>query len=93
MNQYLDTLQPELMNVTRLFRIPDECWEQPRFTWETWEADGQYHCRMMDGDQFAEGSADIPDDADERLRELHRNSPYLRQLRTSDFDGWAQIRF
>ena len=86
MNQYLDTLQPELMNVTRLFRIPDECWEQPRFTWETWEAGGQYHCRMMDGDQFAEGAADIPDDADERLRELHRKRAARRLCKQTMYD-------
>ena len=86
MNQYLDTLQPELMNVTRLFRIPDACWEQPRFTWETWEADGQYHCRMMDGDQFAEGAADIPDDPDERLRELHRKRAARRLCKQTMYD-------
>jgi len=86
MNQYLDTLQPELMNVTRLFRIPDECWEQPRFTWETWEADGQYHCRMMDGDQSAEGAVDIPDDGDERLRELHRKRAARRLCKQTMYD-------
>jgi len=86
MNQYLDTLQPELMNVTRLFRIPDECWEQPRFTWETWEADGQYHCRMTDGAQSAEGAVSIPDDADERLRELHRKRAARRLCKQTMYD-------
>lgn len=86
MNQYLDTLQPELMNVTRLFRIPDECWEQPCFTWETWEADGQYHCRMLDGDQSAQGAVDIPDDADERLRELHRKRAARRLCKQTMYE-------
>ena len=86
MNQYLDTLQPELMNVTRLFRIPDECWEQLRFTWKAWEAEGQYHCRMMDGEQSAEGAVGIPDDADERLRELHRKRAARRLCKQTMYD-------
>ena len=27
MTQYLDTILPEMKNVTRLFRLPDEAWE------------------------------------------------------------------
>ncbi len=87
MNQYLDTLQPELMNVTRLFRIPDECWNAPlRFTYEAWEADGQYHCRMMDGEAYAEGAVAIPDDGDERLRELHRKRAARRLCKQTIYD-------
>lgn len=87
MNQYLDTLQPELMNVTRLFHIPDECWEgTPRFTYETWEADGLYHCRMMDGEQYAEGAVPVPDDEDERLRELHRKRAARRLCKQTLYD-------
>ena len=86
MNQYLDTLQPELMNVTRLFRIPDQCWEQPRFTWEAWEAEGRYHCRMTDGEQSAEGAVDIPDDGDERIRELHRKRAARRLCKQTMYD-------
>ena len=87
MNQYLDTLQPELMNVTRLFRIPDECWnEPPRFTYETWEADGCYHCRMTDGEAAAEGAVTIPDDGDERIRELHRKRAARRLCKQTIYD-------
>ena len=87
MDQYLDTLQPELMNVTRLFRIPDECWEgAPRFTYEAWEAEGAYHCRMTDGEQSAQGAAAIPDDPDERLRELHRKRAARRLCKQTLYD-------
>ncbi|MBE5803611.1 MAG: coproporphyrinogen dehydrogenase HemZ [Clostridiales bacterium] len=87
MNQYLDTLQPELMNVTRLFHIPDECWEgSPRFTYEAWAAEGQYHCRMLDGEQSAHGAVDIPDDADERIRELHRKRAARRLCKQTLYD-------
>jgi len=92
MNQYLDTLQPELMNVTRLFRIPDECWEgTPRFTYEAWEADGRYHCRMMDGDASAQGAVAIPDDEDERLRELHRKRAARRLCKQTLYDLCRQV--
>ena len=54
MMQYLDTIQPELMNITRLFGLPDSEWDAPRYTFTAWAEDGQYHCRFTDGAHTAE---------------------------------------
>lgn len=87
MKQYLDTLQPELMNVTRLFQIPDACWVPPcRFSWDAWEADGAYHCRMADGFSQVEAAVPVPDAADERIRELHRKRAARRLCRQTMYD-------
>lgn len=92
MKQYLDTLQPELMNVTRLFAIPDACWEEPRrFSCEAWEENGAYHCRMGDGQHQAEGAVPIPDAADERIRELHRKRAARRLCRQTMYDLCKQV--
>ncbi len=87
MKQYLETLQPELMNVTRLFQIPDAAWDAPcRFTWEAWEEAGAYHCRMADGVSQAEAAVPVPDAADERIRELHRKRAARRLCRQTMYD-------
>lgn len=87
MKQYLDTLQPELMNVTRLFQIPDACWDEPcRFTLDAWEEGGAYHCRMADGVSLVEAAVPVPDAADERIRELHRKRAARRLCRQTMYD-------
>ena len=60
MNSYLDTIQPELMNITRLFGLPDSDWDAPRFTFTAWETEGRYHCRFTDGEHNAESSVPVP---------------------------------
>ena len=65
---YLTTIEPELMTIARLFGVSDLTpW---RFTMT--EEAGRYVCRVEDDVRSVEGSVPIPDDADERLRELHR---------------------
>ena len=63
MNQYLDTIQPELMNITRLFGIPDSEWEAPRYTYSAWADAGRYHCRFTDGTHTAPGGGRTAADA------------------------------
>ncbi len=87
MTQYLDTLQPELMNITRLFGMADSVWDEPRYTFTAWEADGCYHCRFTDGEHAAQGSVPIPpDEADERLLTLHRKRAARRLVRQTLYD-------
>ncbi len=87
MNQYLDTIQPELMNITRLFRLPDSDWDVPRFTFTAWAGEGQYHCRFTDGQHMAERAVPIPqEEADERLHHLHRKRAARRLVRQTCYD-------
>lgn len=84
---YLDTIQPELMNVTRLFGISDECWHEPcRFQWSAWEESGCYACRATNGGHAAELRAAIPDDEDERLRALHRKRAARRLVKQAMYN-------
>ena len=70
---YLETIQPELMVIARLFGYPDQVWDAPsRFSFRAWEEAERYHVAFTDGQHTRTGSAPVPQDADPRLRELHR---------------------
>jgi len=87
MIQYLDTIQPELMNITRLFGLPDSEWDAPRFTFTAWEAEGRFCCRFTDGQQQAENAVPIPpEESDQRLQELHRKRAARRLVRQTLYD-------
>ena len=87
MMQYLDTIQPELMNITRLFGIPDSEWEVPRYTYSAWADAGRYHCRFTDGTHTAEASVAIPPhEEEERLLTLHRKRAARWLVRQTLYD-------
>ncbi|MGN0792925.1 MAG: coproporphyrinogen dehydrogenase HemZ [Aristaeellaceae bacterium] len=87
MQQYLDTIQPELMNITRLFGLPDGDWDAPKYTFTAWEAEGAYHCRFTDGTYTAEDAVPIPPaESDERLLTLHRKRAARRLVRQTLYD-------
>ena len=92
MNQYLDTIQPELMNITRLFGMPDDVWDEPRYTFTAWEGEGKYHCRFTDGAHTAEGSVPVPPhEADERLLTLHRKRAARRLVRQTLYNLCREV--
>ena len=91
LNTYLDTIQPELMTITRLFGLPDEAWSPPRYAFTVAEEARHYVCRFTDGEQHAEGRAPIPDDADDRLRELHRKRAVRRLCKQTLYDLCRQV--
>ena len=92
MTQYLDTIQPELMNITRLFGLPDSEWEVPRYTFTAWGEAGEYHCRFTDGEHTAEGAVPIPpEEADERLQTLHRKRAARRLVRQTLYDLCREV--
>ena len=92
MMQYLDTIQPELMNVTRLFGLPDSDWDVPRFTFSAWEAEGAYHCRFTDGVRARENAVPVPPvEADERLTTLHRKRAARRLVRQTLYDLCREV--
>ena len=78
---YLDTIQPELMNIARLLGTSAEGYS---FTME--EADVRYVCRFTDGAHTAEGRVPIPDSDDERIRELHRKRAARRLCKQTLYD-------
>ena len=79
---YLDTMTPELMNITRLFSLPEEIWTEPvRFTYAVEERDGQYVCTFCDGEERETLAVPVPDDPDERVRELHRKRAARRLVK------------
>ena len=88
MTQYIDTILPEMKNVTRLFRLPDEVWEgeQPCFAFTAWESEGRYFCRVSAHGQEAVLSVNVPDDEDERIRELHRKRAARRLCKQAAYD-------
>ena len=92
MMQYLDTIQPELMNITRLFGISDSAWDAPDYTFTAWEGEGAYHCRFTDGERAAERSVLIPPhEDDERLLTLHRKRAARRLVRQTLYDLCREV--
>lgn len=92
MMQYLDTIQPELMNITRLFGIDDSAWDAPDYTFEAWTGEGAYHCRFTDGSHTAERSVAIPPhEEDERLLTLHRKRAARRLVRQTLYDLCREV--
>ncbi|MDO4482855.1 MAG: coproporphyrinogen dehydrogenase HemZ [Clostridia bacterium] len=85
----LHTIQPELMNITRLFGIAEESWgETPRFSFTAEETDGQFRITFTDsisGEKYT-GVCDVPADADVRLCALHRKRAARRLCKQSLYD-------
>lgn len=83
----LETIKPELMNVTRLFGLPESVWDEParyRFTAE--ETPGKYTIAFTDGTDSAAGETDIPSDPDPRVQALHRRRAARRLCKQTLYD-------
>ena len=69
----LETIQPELMVMTRLFGFPESVWTPPlRFVPLAAEEAGQYRITFSDSGHTVTRTAPIPREADPRLQALHR---------------------
>lgn len=68
----LTTIEPDLMNMTRLFSLPDSVWDAPEYHFAAAIEGGQYVIRFYGKTQAAQGVTDIPSDADARIQALHR---------------------
>ena len=92
MNSYLETIEPELRVLTRLFGMPENVWEEPRkFVPQAWEEAGQFHT-AFEADGFrAERSAPAPEDPDPRLRTLHRRRALRRLCKQTLYDLLRQM--
>lgn len=94
MMQYLEAIEPDLVNVTRLFGLEDDMLtaESPRITWQAWEADGSYRCRCLCGGKTVENAVPVPpEEGDERLQELHRKRAARRLVRQTMYDLCREV--
>lgn len=88
---YLEAMQPDLMNVTKLFSLPDSDWDAPRFTYRVEEENGCYVCVFSDGEKQAKGSVAIPQDKDARLCALHRKRAARRLCKQTLYDLCREV--
>ena len=87
LENYLETIEPELRVMTRLFGLPESVWDEPkRFVLQTTEAGHTYRITFTDGEDAASRSADIPDDPDERIQTLHRKRAARRLCKQTLYD-------
>ena len=70
---YLETIQPELIHTARLFGYSEADFQAPaRFHFDAEERDGKYRILFTDGGHTVRGEAAIPEDPDPRIETLHR---------------------
>jgi len=92
LEQYLETIQPELINTARLFGIPDSAFgENSRFAMTAEERDGKYEITFRDGERAVTGRAEIPDAPDARTRELHRKRAARRLCKQILYDLCREV--
>jgi len=83
----LETIEPELRVMTRLFSFPETVWDPPaRFTPRVEETGGYYRVTFTDGGLTATRSVPVPDDPDPRLRALHRRRALRRLCKQTLYD-------
>lgn len=82
----LTTIEPDLMNMTRLFSLPDSVWDAPEYHFAASIEGGQYVIRFYGKTQAAQGVTDIPSDADARIQALHRRRALRRLCRQTLYD-------
>ena len=83
----LTTIEPDLMNMTRLFSLPDSVWDAPEYHFAATIEGGQYVIRFYGKTQAAQGMTDIPSDADARIQALHRRRALRRLCRQTLYDA------
>ena len=87
LESYLETIEPELRVMTRLFGFPESVWDDPkRFVTQAAEEDGTYRITFTAGDSTATRSSPIPDDPDGRVRILHRKRAARRLCKQTLYD-------
>ena len=83
----LETIQPELMTVTRLFGLPESVWQEPvRYRFEAEEADGTYRITFTDGERTRTNAVPVLDEEDSRLQDLHRRRAARRLCKQTLYD-------
>ena len=83
----LETIQPELLAMTRFFSLPDEYWDPPaRYTLQAEELPGCYRITFTSGSLSASRTLPVPSDPDPRLQQLHRRRTARRLCKQTLYD-------
>ena len=92
LNSYLETIEPELRVLTRLFGFAESVWNEPKkFVPLTAERDGLFIIRFEADGRSAERAVSAPEDADERVRTLHRRRAARRLCKQTLYDLLREI--
>ena len=84
---YLETIEPELKVLTRLFGFPESVWDEPKkFVPVTSEENGEFRISFTADGRRAERTARPPDDPDPRIRTLHRRRAARRLCKQTLYD-------
>lgn len=84
---YLETIEPELRVLTRIFGFPESVWDEPRkFVPAAEERDGQFQIVFEADGHRAERSVEAPEDPDPRIRTLHRRRAARRLCKQTLYD-------
>ena len=87
-NDYLETIQPELINTARLFGMEEKV---SSFSMTAEETAGKYRITFAGEGQTARRETPVPEDADERIRELHRKRAARRLCKQTMYDLCREI--
>ena len=87
LESYLETIEPELRVMTRLFGLPESVWDEPVcFVPQAAESDRFYQITFTSKDHTATRTTAVPDDPDERIRTLHRKRAARRLCKQALYD-------
>ena len=87
LSSYLETIEPELRVLTRLFGFPEDVWNEPRkFVPASTEQSGRFRIVFESDGHRAERTVIAPDDADPRIRILHRRRAARRLCKQALYD-------
>ncbi len=87
LDSYLDTIEPELRVMTRLFGLSEEVWEEPRrFAFRAEKTEEGYRMTFWDEAGQAQRSVPVPNHPDERIQILHRKRAARRLCKQTLYD-------
>jgi len=88
----LETIQPELLAMTRLFGLPDADWDSPaRYHYRAEELPGIYRITFTSGGLSAVRETAIPSETDPDLQRLHRRRAARRLCKQTLYDLLRQM--
>ena len=93
MESWLETIEPELRVMTRLFGLPESVWDPPaRFVPKAEEEDGCYRITFSDSGRTASRTVPVPPaEEDPRIQELHRKRAVRRLCKQTLYDLCKQL--